>query len=252
MTHFQKNDGWRSGLVQVTKCDYCEQAALPKPLIRVNTLPYHKIQAMNATMENIEWVGYLVGKRKPKERLFIVTNVLVPQQRVTGSSADPTRDIDNPNIIGTVHWHHTMGSFFSTTDRDFAAANHDVTIIMAKANNTAKVRTKLPCGATILEDADLSVWQPVHTKVLQDFLLENRPKITTGTVTPVAYTSKLPNTPSYTPPKKKNDPEWYKDMKYDVEKGVWVKRPDAKGTKLGGQDDVEKILEKQFGVKPAG
>jgi hypothetical protein len=137
-------------------------------------------QAVNAQIIAIshswkeEWLGYLKGTVDMKNLKAIVTSIHVPEQEVSSASVDvEAKDVPGgADIIGTVHSHHTMGSFFSGTDTGSIARHHTLCLVYSyKDGIKALFRVDLPCGHFKPTEADIEVLRPEVPKTFLEKVL---------------------------------------------------------------------------------
>ncbi len=127
--------------------------------VTIPLLLHVKIDTLTTAMGGKEWLGYLKGlEAKPGQ--YFVTDVVVVKQTVTSASVHVDEPLAGNDVIGTVHSHHEMGAFFSQTDDDFIAVNHKVTVVYGKGEYKGQSKVTLPCGATTLREATVTVETP--------------------------------------------------------------------------------------------
>jgi len=150
----KKDEGcWDSGIQVAKACSFDTYF----PYVDIKDIVRNKVEAMNTRMGSTEWLGYLIGyKSEEEEDVFVIEDVVIPRQKVSGASVEV---IDNrlwKGTIGTVHWHHNMGAFHSSTDHDYIGSNWDVTIVTSRQEWHAKVRYTLPCGLIKIVEAEVA------------------------------------------------------------------------------------------------
>ena len=148
-------DKFDSGIECVTACSKVTDI---KWKVNFEYVVWRKIWALYSRINDKEWLAYLIGKKRDGE--YDITDIAVPKQEVTGASVDVTGDISNPDIIGTVHSHVRMGTFFSQTDHDFAGSNWDVMVVVSNGDAKAQVRVMVPCGAFKQTEAEVLIYYP--------------------------------------------------------------------------------------------
>lgn len=120
-----------------------------KVVINFKPIVKQKIDILMDKYTNTEWLAYLIGD---KENMF-VEDLVFPKQKVSSAMVDDVEmpDYNDYNIIGVIHSHHSMGTFFSGTDDHWVNSNHDISIVASKQGNDVtfgvSVRVKTPCGA---------------------------------------------------------------------------------------------------------
>jgi proteasome lid subunit RPN8/RPN11 len=145
---FVTNNEWTSDIKVHEKC------ILGEGKIIMDSFVYDRIRVLLFGVRT-EWLGYLIGELIGN--VATITDIYIPQQEVSSVSVKVKDDVLPNNIVGTVHSHHSMGSFFSGTDRDFLVGNHAVTVVVSYERVTSKMRVLAPCGAYMLLDAEVEV-----------------------------------------------------------------------------------------------
>lgn len=162
-----------SGLKVVEKCSLAKD--LEDPEITMDFIVMQKALAMTQEMGSREWLGYVKGF--PTEKGFHIDEILIPKQTATYSDVEDIERVTDEDIIGTIHSHHTMGTFFSGTDHDYIGANNPVMIVIdSKGNTKAAVRAKLQCGNYILLEAELTILYADNPEI-KDFVTVSKSKI---------------------------------------------------------------------------
>ena len=139
----KKEEYWDSGIEE----SYGGCAKLGEPVVIVSWEAQKKVQALCEAMGGKEWLAYLIGAQEGAG--FYIADLLVPEQEVTASSVHV---LDHPpleNVVGVLHSHHNMGSFFSKTDDDFVNANHPLSVVVSKDGWKGTARIEAPCGELI-------------------------------------------------------------------------------------------------------
>jgi hypothetical protein len=160
---------------------------------------YLKMLALMDCMGSDEWLGYLVGEKKEAEQLYVVDDIIIPEQEVTATSVDVTDPQTPARTIGTAHSHHNMGAFMSHTDDHFIGTNHDVTVVISHSGWKQQVREALPCGMIRLVDAELDVVFPDGSGT-KEFIGQAKGQVKKKTF--ATYQSKQPSAPSHAEPTK--------------------------------------------------
>lgn len=172
--------GWNSGVKLIDKCGY---ATLHKGAVHISTLANMKSNAMMIRMGKKEWLAYLLGTIDEEGGIptYNVEDIFIPEQEITSVSVDVTDNNKPPlNIIGTIHSHHDMGSFFSGVDTDYIGSNYPLTLVKSSNNVVGKSKRTLPCGSVML--ADVQVFE-LYPQAVIDFLDEAEKKISEKTFT---------------------------------------------------------------------
>jgi hypothetical protein len=163
-----------SGLKMIEKCSLAKD--FKDPEVTIDFLVMQKALAMTQVMDKKEWLGYLKGFKT--EDGFHIEDIVIPRQVVTSCDVDEIERVADNDIIGTVHSHNTMGTFFSSTDHDYIGANNPVMVVVdSKGNSKCAVRATLQCGNFILLDAELTVIYTDSPEIVE-FITANKDKIT--------------------------------------------------------------------------
>ena len=182
-----------SGLKVVEKCSLAKD--LEDPEVSMDFIVMQKALAMTQEMGSKEWLGYLKGF--PTEDGFHIDDIFIPKQTVTSSDVDEIERVVDADIVGTIHSHHNMGTFFSGTDHDYIGGNNPVMIVIdSKGNTKCAVRAKLQCGNYILLEAELTVLYADNPEI-KEFITANKDKITEKVYTWVSPYLNNPNFPYY-------------------------------------------------------
>lgn len=141
---------WDSGLQIISACS----KAPANITVFITPTVKKKIDLLMAKYQNREWLAYLTGKD------LTVDDMVVPKQVATSTSVS---NIEFPaefkdKIIGVIHSHHTMGSFFSGTDHEYINGNHDISIVVSKNDIKGQVRWNTPCGGKMVVPAKVKIF----------------------------------------------------------------------------------------------
>ena len=148
------SDHWDSGLTTGV-CGLVKEKPTVYLFLEVNA----KIQALNEKMKSKEWLGYLLGNGDDGD--YIITDIVVPPQEISTVSVDVLPEAVSPDgCIGVIHSHHTMGTFFSGTDKKYVNSNHNVSIVVSGDEFKATTRTKAQCGILVQRDAEVKLLTP--------------------------------------------------------------------------------------------
>lgn len=163
-----------SGIELVDKCSLAKD--IKEPDVTMDFLIYQKAMALTNEMGSIEWLGYLKGFQT--EGGYHIDGMVIPKQTVDSVSVEVDEGLTDDDIIGTIHSHHGMGTFFSSTDHDYIGSNNPVMLVIA-SNGSAKcaVRHTLACGNFILVDADFEVLHNDNPEI-KDFITDALTKVT--------------------------------------------------------------------------
>lgn len=111
-----------------------------------------RISFLMQRMGSLEWLAYLEG-RENNPKLYIITGLYIPEQIVTAGYVDVTGFQSLPdNVLGTIHSHHSMGTFFSSTDELYLEGNHKINIVVAHNGLKASITQQAPCGSKYSQD----------------------------------------------------------------------------------------------------
>ena len=142
---------WELEDPMIEKCPTCEDKL--DVLISRNTR--HKIQAMMDVMEKDEWLGLLIGEKQDEQ--WYISDLMIPKQEVSSVKATKKSDCDEPDdVLGIIHSHHDMGTFWSGTDEKHANSNFDLSIVVdsnMKTLGTARIKTE--CGKLMRVDTNI-------------------------------------------------------------------------------------------------
>ncbi len=144
-----EEDSWECKLDLVTAC-----SKVPDNItVKISPLVKRKITFLMKKFANLEWLAYLQGEN------FIVNDLFIPSQTVTTGSVNVDKDspMSDKPIIGVIHSHHGMGTFFSGTDDAYINMNHNISIVVANNGMKAQARLNAPCGALRTVEAKVVV-----------------------------------------------------------------------------------------------
>lgn len=83
--------------------------------------------------EPIEWAVTLHGRRAENGLEVWIDDVNIPPQRRSGTEVDLNEEIVHKgNLVGILHSHHSMGTFFSMTDENELNRRFPISIVVAK------------------------------------------------------------------------------------------------------------------------
>ncbi len=143
-------DNTEEELKIVTECGRKPTANIS---IIISRVVKNKIDLLMKKFPHTEWLAYLLGDKDSR----FVTDLYLPEQRVTGGDVTVTGSCDEPNVIGVIHSHHNMGAFFSGTDDTYINSNYDISIVVAHNGSKAQVRWVTPCGHKLIADGTVVV-----------------------------------------------------------------------------------------------
>lgn len=152
----QDPNEWDSGVRHIKSCDLAEDADFS---IQLSQEVHAKVIALSNKLEHLEWAGYLLGSQK--DNLFKINQIIVPKQTVTAATFTITHPLGGPDVLGTLHSHHTMGAFHSGTDIKSCGSNYPIVVVFSLPSSyVGKVKHTLPCGGFIFIDAPVSIAFP--------------------------------------------------------------------------------------------
>lgn len=115
---------------------------------KFSALAKKKIETLMKMYPSQEWLGYMIGNIDRVERIVMIDDLVIPQQRansVTVADVEYSWD-EGHNIVGVIHSHHNMGAFFSGTDDNYINQNHDVSIVVAHNSILGQIRVLVGDG----------------------------------------------------------------------------------------------------------
>lgn len=163
---------------ELKSCGLCEDNY--QPIIVLPPKIFAEIEAISRAWDE-EWLAYLKGTIDQKNLIAFIQSIVVPKQEVSSASVDVhAKDVPaDADIIGTVHSHHTMGSFFSGTDTGSIAQHHPVCLVYShKDGIKGLLQVSLPCGNYILAPALVEFARP---KIDEKFIAEAKTKFSKKT-----------------------------------------------------------------------
>jgi len=133
---------WDSGLKETRRCGFKQQA---RPTIYLSTKVRQKIERLLEEVET-EWLAYLEGRQEGDN--FFVTDLYLPEQRVSEVSVEVVERSSEKAFLGVVHSHGELCAEWSNVDDDFINANNTLSILVGAngAEIRAQARYALPCG----------------------------------------------------------------------------------------------------------
>lgn len=154
-------DFWESGLKQIKNCDKSPDTITIWLKMKVK----RKIDILMDKYKSREWLAYLLGKDN------IVDDIYFPKQNATAGTVDNIELPAEIKVMGVIHSHHGMGTFFSGTDDSFINGNHDISIVVAHNGFKGTVRWKTPCGC--LKEVDAKIKLYVKTSFNEDEFIKD-------------------------------------------------------------------------------
>lgn len=162
-----KEKCWDSDLEILKTCSLMEKKTA---IVVLNYEIDLKIKGITEYMGSTEWLGYLTGTWDNEKAIGVITNLIIPEQEVTGISVKVTETVPQTHIIGTVHTHGSGkgAAAFSTTDETYLMGNHPITLLVLSNGYEAKARIKAPCGHLMLIDAQVSIFYPDQKELIDE------------------------------------------------------------------------------------
>lgn len=134
--------------------DKCPELSSGKRVV-LSHIVFGKIITLLNKYPELEWGAYLIGEEKEDE--YVVEDLVLMKQEVTGTTVEFLEEDYPKNCIGWLHSHNSMDAFLSGTDKE-TAIQYAITLVV---NNELKfacaVKKKLPCGRTALSPARVKV-----------------------------------------------------------------------------------------------
>lgn len=105
-----------------------------------------------------EWLVLLHGKREESGLTYKVERITVPPNQLRHSSeVELSEMVEEADLIGVLHSHHSMGAFFSGTDKTKLNPKYDLSIVISSRlekdehkvlgfSYEAEGGVKMPCG----------------------------------------------------------------------------------------------------------
>jgi hypothetical protein len=182
MSDCNEKDEWSNDLKIITKCEYAPSTFN----VTFNRIVKNKIDLLMKRYKNTEWLAYLVGVDGALDinanEPFIIGDILLPEQEVTGTTIHVLKPLHGKKIVGVIHSHHTMGAFFSSTDIEYINSNHKLSIVVSTTGYKAQVRWDSPCGSSVIVPANVGVAEEVLFDV-EGFLSHANDQIIEKTIT---------------------------------------------------------------------
>ena len=172
----EQGEEFDSGLKVHKECPYIEDATIiiPREI-------YLKIKAMNEIMKSNEWLAFLEFREEEGNRI-VVTNMIIPKQKVTSASVDVDKEWSKKySNVGVIHAHpfsHSSPSF-SMVDDTYINVNRTFSIVVSSNNEfKAVVRVKAPCGALLQRSAKVIVeTEPEFEQIKEELKKEVEEKV---------------------------------------------------------------------------
>jgi hypothetical protein len=105
-----------------------------------------------------EWIAGMEGYLDEQKKDYIIEKiVLYPQEVSTGFCEFTPEGVlqmsSNPNIIGTIHSHHSMQAVFSTTDDENNKMYNCCLVINNTMHSSGSIKVKTECGKEFIVSA---------------------------------------------------------------------------------------------------
>lgn len=174
-SYTSRSSAWDTGY-EALEDEECPDMDVDRTLILYNSV-YFKIRSMMDEMNRKEWMGYLKGFEDDGD--IYIEDIYIPEQTVT--SANVNNEEEQPeDSIGMVHSHHSMGAFWSGTDRSSIIHQNKANMVVdSDMEMEATTLVDLPCGRTAVVDADVLVMNEGDD--FEDWAEEQEDKIQTKT-----------------------------------------------------------------------
>jgi len=156
---------WENKINVVTECRFL---SAPLKLIICKEV-LDKIDALMHRIYNSEWLGYLLGEEDTTQ--YHINDIVIPQQKVSYARVEVTDQDMQGHIIGTIHSHHSFGSFLSDIDEHHLVGNHPVTIVISHNDIKPYIRIKMPCGDYMLRETQIETDYTNYRKEYVDSML---------------------------------------------------------------------------------
>ena len=154
----QPNLPWKTNLRVFENT--CDLGKFTDQTVILDYRVHGKIESLTEEMGSEEWLAYLIGKKFDDG--FYIQDLRVPKQSVGAATVEVDEPDNSPDVIGTVHSHHNMGSFHSGTDNEYLVGNHELTLVYSNSGKYAcKVRMALPCGHYYAKETEVIIDYPV-------------------------------------------------------------------------------------------
>lgn len=151
------NDCWDNTEQELKIVGECGHKPNTTSVITFSRAVKSKIDLLMKAYPSLEWLAYLVGDAET----LLITDLIIPEQNVTGASVHVTGPHDNTNVIGVIHSHNTMGAFFSGTDNTYINGNHGISVVVSTTGAKAQIRWITPCGSKLIMEASIAVEKEV-------------------------------------------------------------------------------------------
>ena len=133
----------------------------PIPTIIILETTYKKVMYLMGQFPGCEWLAYLRAKHEtpPAGAKVVLVDLLIPEQTVSAAHVTVLKGAEmTPDIVGTIHSHNTMGSFFSYTDHEYLEGNHNLNIVISdRGGMLCSYRRIPPCGKPIIDKVAISM-----------------------------------------------------------------------------------------------
>ncbi len=149
-----ENDNYWSTEIKIVK----ECSEVPTSIdVLISPLCKVKIDFLMRRFERLEWLAYFIGEVKNNK--FYAYDIYIPKQTVTSGNV---YNVDSQipqgiNVIGVIHSHHHMGTFFSGTDHEYINQNHNLSIVISKDKMMGQARWSTPCGRLKIVDTNIQI-----------------------------------------------------------------------------------------------
>lgn len=166
-----ENNVWINGKNEYVKCSLCRPTK-----VTISALADRKIKYVMKQMNDIEWACDLIGRGYCG--LYYVEDIYIYEQIVSESYIERIGE-EHIDSIGSLHSHHSMGSFFSHVDVNEAFSNHDLLgVIDNKHEYKFLVKATTPCNHIAVLEPEVIIEEDITVnltpiKIRNRSLIEN-------------------------------------------------------------------------------
>ncbi len=137
-----------------------ECSLVEKKTINMTIKAQQKIEILLEAYPSSEWLAYLVGHCNTTKA--VCGDIIVPPHKEANGACAEAEPLTVPDkCIGIIHSHHSMGTFRSGTDANYADMNHPFSLIVSKRGNGVEYGgvscSKTPCDKIIVKECKVSL-----------------------------------------------------------------------------------------------
>lgn len=108
--------------------------------------------------QSLEWIAGLEGAFVEADSQYVIERIVLYPQEVSGGFCEFTPDgvlqmSNNPNLLGTIHSHHSMPANFSTVDVENNKQYKCCLVINNTFNYDSSIKAKTDCGKEFMAKA---------------------------------------------------------------------------------------------------